>query len=223
MSKLDRKMEFEELLTPYVQNRLDKAKRQRLEELVQMDTELNEKLQFEIQLANNIQQSTEQLIEVRPAFHKLKQRIEAESKQFNLFDLSSWNSNWSLSWFNPGLALTSLAVLSLGAYLLLTQYPVSNLDGRFETLSNNDSTVVYQADMQYLRIVIAKELSRPQLESISKELLFKIESGPDSLNSYIISLSKNSSITEETLKQWRSDPRFLLVEPLNITDNSVVY
>ena len=214
MDKLNSEMKFEELLTPYVQNRLKDTERQYVEELAKADSELNEKLQFELKLANSIRQSANELKEITPSFHELTQQIESSSNKPNWLNVFAWNSRETTSGFNPGLVFASLAVIFVGIYMLFSQNIGNRVEGDYETLSSNESGIIHKDDRQYLRIVIAEGLTEPQLQSLSNEFIFDIESGPDSLNSYIISLAKGNTLSEDELRHWRNDPRFLFIEPL---------
>ena len=98
--------------------------------------------------------------------------------------------------------------------MLFSQPMDNSLQNDYETLSNGDSAVVYSSDKQYVRMVIAAQQSEQQVQSLAEEFNFTIESGPDSLNSYIVSFSKERSLSEETLASWRDDPRLDLVEPI---------
>ena len=215
MNQSNSKIRFEELLVPYVQNRLDASERQYVEELANSDSELNEKLQFEIQLANSIQQSDIELKEVTPSFHKLKQQIESSSNKIDWRNIISWNSGGvAVGGFNPGLVIATLAVVCVGVYMLLFQDTVRTLEGGYETLSNGESAIVYEHDKQYLRVIIAEGLTESEIQSLSNEFIFNIEYGPDSLNSYIISIAEGDALSVDALQNWRSDPRFLLIEPI---------
>ena len=211
MNQGNNKMRFEELLVPYVQDRLDASERQYVEELANSDRELNEKLQFEIQLASSIQQSDIEFKEVTPSFRKLKQQIESRSNWWSFF---SWDSNSITGGFNPGLVVATLAVVSVGIYMLFSQNAVNLLEDGYETLSNGESEIVYEHDKQYLRVIIAERLTESEIQSLSNEFIFNIESGPDSLNSYIISIAEGDALSVDALQNWRSDPRFLLIEPI---------
>ena len=90
MEQLNRKVRFEELLTPYVQNRLDASERKFVEELAKNDSELNEKLKFEIELASYIQQEDKEFIDVAPSFDNLKQQIESTSSRHNWWNVFLW-------------------------------------------------------------------------------------------------------------------------------------
>ena len=213
MNQLNSKMKFEELLTPYVQNRLKDTERQYVEELAKADSELNEKLQFEIKLANSIQQSSNELKDVAPSFDKLKKRIETTSNK-NWLNVFAWNNRETMGGFNQGLVFASLAVIFVAAYMLLTQGMDNQLQNDYETLSTDESVIIQKDDRQYLRIVVAQEITESQVQSLSNEFIFDIESGPDSLNSYVISLAKRNALSENELKNWRNDSRFLFIEPL---------
>lgn len=211
-------MRFEELLTPYVQNRLDKTERQFVEELAKADSELNKKLQFEIQLANQIQQTTKEFKEVTPSFHELKQRIESTSNKFNWLNVFSWDKGKTLGGFNPSLVVASLAIVCVGVYMLFSQHIDNRIDGNYETLSTNDSVISHKNDRQYLRIVVTEGLTESQVQTLSNELIFNIESGPDSMNSYVISVAEKDTNLEDTITHWREDPRLRFIEPLPSTN-----
>ncbi|MGI9228113.1 MAG: hypothetical protein ACR2PU_04900 [Gammaproteobacteria bacterium] len=214
MSQLNSKMDFDELLTPYVQGNLDEEQRKYVEERTQSDRGCNEKLKFEQQIVNSIKQSSEKFQEITPSFDALQERINNSSGKYNWWNIFSKNFGDISSWFNPGLVLASCAAICLGVYMLFSQQAENNLLNDYETLSSGDSSVVYSSEKQYLRVIIATQKNERQVQSLADEFSFTIESGPDSLNSYIVSFSKGHSLSEETLASWRNDPRFDLVEPI---------
>lgn len=216
MNEVNNKFRFEELLTPYVQNRLDASERRFVEELAKNNSELNEKLQFEIELAGYIQQQEKEFIDidVESSFGKLKQQIESTSNNHNWWNIFSWKNNDTFGGFNPSLVIASFAVVCIGVYVLLSQYVYGPLEPGYETLSNNEPKIVYEQGRQYYRVVVKESLTVSKLQTLADEFTFNIESGPDSLNSYIISSSANNSTQDVNLHHLRKDPRFLLIEPL---------
>jgi hypothetical protein len=214
MSQLNSKMDFDELLAPYVQGNVDEKQRKFVEERAEFDSECNEKLKFEQQIASSIKQSSEKFQEITPSFDSLKKQINKSPIKNawwkNLFGGQDTNN----SRFNSGLVLASFTAICLGMYMLFSQQIDSNLVDDYETLSNGDSTLVLKDDRHYLRIVLADKLSKDKVIRLVEELKFTIESGPDSLNSYIISFSDEHSLSDEDLNSWRKDSRFDLVEPI---------
>lgn len=214
MSQLNSKMDFDELITPYVQGNVDEKQRKFVEERAQSDSECNEKLKFEQQIVNSIKQSSETFQEFTPSFDNLKKKISKSSIKNawwkNLFGGQGANNGR----FNSGLVLASFAAICLGVYMLFSQQIDSNLAADYETLSNGDSALVLKDDRHYLRIVLADKLSKDKVIRLAEELKFTIESGPDSLNSYIISFSDEHSLSDEDLNSWRNDSHFDLVEPI---------
>ena len=110
--------------------------------------------------------------------------------------------------------IASLAVVCIGVYFLLSQNIDSPLKEGYETLSNNEPAIVYEDHRQYYRIVVKEGFTASKVQTLANEFTFNIESGPDSLNSYIISSAVNDTLFEANLQSWRNDPRFLLIEPL---------
>ncbi len=214
MSQVSNETRFEELLVPYVQNRLNTSERQFVEELAKSDRELNEKLQFEIQLANHVQQSKSEFKEIMPSFHELKQQIEVSNRSDNWWNIFSRNSESSLHGFNPSLVLASLAVICVGIYMLFLQDRNQFLEDNYETLSSDETKIAYQHDRNYFRVIIATGITKPEIQIISDKFVFDIEFGPDSLNSYVISLAKDDSRSTDALQRLRDDSRFLMIEPL---------
>jgi len=214
MSQLNKKMDFDELLTPYVQGNLDESQRKYVEELAKANNECNEKLQFEQQIASSIKHSAETIQEITPSFDTLRKQINNSSEKNNWWNIFSHRKDAKTDWFNPGLVLASFTAICLGVYMLFSQPMDNSLQNGYETLSSGDSAVVYSSDKQYVRMVIAAQQREQQVQSLAEEFNFTIESGPDSLNSYIVSFSKEHSLSDETLASWRDDPRFDLVEPI---------
>lgn len=214
MSQLNKKMDFDELLTPYVQGNLDEEQRKYVEVRAKIDSKCNEKLQFEQQIVSSIKHSAESFQEITPSFDTLRKRINNSSEKNYWWNIFFHKKDAKSDWFNPGLVLASFAAICLGVYMLFSQPMDNSLQNDYETLSNGDSAVVYSSDKQYMRMVIAAQQSEQQVQSLADEFNFTIESGPDSLNSYIVSFSKERSLSEETLASWRDDPRLDLVEPI---------
>lgn len=213
-------MDFDELLTPYVQGNLDESQRKYVEELAKADRKYNEKLLFEKKVANNIKCSAENFQEVIPSFDKLKSKLNKPTQKW--WDVLFRNNPIQTNRFNPSLALASFAAICLGVYILFSQ-PIDNvLQGDFETLSNDDTPLVFTKDKKYLRMVFNAQQSVDQVNQIAEEFGFVIESGPDSLNSYIVSHANTSSASSEMLTNWRADSRIELVAPID-TDTSDYY
>ena len=219
MDQLNKKVKFEELLTPYVQDRLNASERSLVEDLAENDSEFNEKLQFEIELAGYIQQEDKEVIDIASSFDTLKQQIESISNRHYWWNVFSWKNSNTFGGFSPSLVIASLAVVCIGVYVLLSQNIYSPLEDEYETLSSNKPKIVYDHGKQYYRIVFNEDFTVSKVQTLADEFTFNIESGPDSLNSYIISLTTDDGLSENILQRWRSDPRFFLIEPLPNTNS----
>lgn len=208
---------FEELLTPYIQGRLDEVTRRKVEQYAESSADFAELLQFEQRVAANVRNSSAETVTVMPSFANLKQRIETEAKPNHGFEVFFTSIVNAVRGLNPGLVMASLALVAI-ALLTLQRSDITSFDDRFETLSDNGSDVVAVPGRKYFNVVFDESANAKAIEQLASELKFDVETGPNSIGAYTVSIEVDDQTPEAALAKWRADNRFVLVQPTSVPE-----
>ena len=210
-SKDSEMQKFEELLTPYVQGRLDEATRRTVEQYAETSRDFAELLDFEQQVAVSIKSSPEDSVVVMPSIQKLKQRIDSQSKRNRSVEIFlAWIRD-AFDSLNPKLVAASLAVVTI-AVLALQQPIFGPVDEGFETLSSTGNDVG-TPDRRYFSVVFDESMDASSIEQLSAEFGFLVETGPNSIGAYTVSIEAGDEASEAAAAAWRADERFVFVGP----------
>lgn len=197
--------QFEEQLTPYVQGILDSASMHEVEQFAEESPEFREMLQFEKQIACSVR--TEGAAASAPSFNALRERLNNE--QGNVLQRFLQPVIDGLRGFSMQAVLASILAVSVGTYSVMHM-----MTAPFETLTADEVAVVPSADRAYFQVAFVVVPGEEELHSISAAMNFRVESGPTSIGSYVISVDRPTALDSNELARLREDSRFLMVEPL---------
>lgn len=199
---------FEELMTPYLQGKLEADEVRALEDYADASSEFRDMLQFEKQVFGGIR--AEGGAANAPSFAALRERVKQEKTNPLQRFLESLSGGMRS-------VLAPALLASAAAALLVVQFlsdPANDVvETGFETLSNGQQ-VERLSDRRYYRLALNEQGAAVALEDMGRELGFQVESGPDGIGSYEISLPQGDAPDAATLSVWKSDPRVLLLEPI---------
>lgn len=201
--------QFEEQLTPYVQGALDSDSMRAVEQFAEESPEFREMLQFEKQIACSVR--TEKAVAATTSFDVLRERLNNE--QGSVLQRFLQPVIDGLRDYSMQAVLASVVAVSVIAYSML-QRPDAIVAAPFETLSSGEVVVVPTADRTYFQIAFSARPGEEELRRISEEMNFRIEAGPTSIGSYVISVNRPDGSGTDELTRLRGDSRFLMVEPL---------
>lgn len=211
--------EFEELLTPYVQGRLDEETQRKVVQLAESSTEFAEMLRFEQQVAASVQTPSTESVAVMPSFQKLKQRIDSQDQSKNGLRTFFASFRNAVSGLSPALVAASLVVVAI-ALLTLQRPAVETVDNDFVTLTDNSGGIEMVPGREYLKVVPAEDTGTNSIHQLADEFGFFVEDGPSSIGAYLVSIESNSEDANTIATNWRTDKRFLLVGPAAVAETS---
>ena len=206
---------FEELLTPYIQGRLDDATRRKVEQFAERSGEFAELLRFEQSVAASVRSVADDAVVVAPSFGKLKQRIDAQSSTSRGFEVFMAGIHNLFRGINPGLVAAAFALFAIALFALQRPAILPDND-RFGTLSNGVSDIVAEPGRAYFRVVPSDDGKERHIENLATEFQFAVEAGPNQFGAYIVSIETSEDPTDAVLARWRSDERFMFVETAKV-------
>lgn len=214
--------QFEELLTPYVQGRLDEETQRKVVQFAESSAEFAEMLRFEQQIAASVNTASADSVAVMPSFQKLKRKIDSQEQPENGLRTFFASLGNLVGGYSPALVAASLVVFAL-ALLTLQRPAVETLDNGFETLTDPSLTVPsieMVAGREYLKVVPVEDTETNGIRQLADEFGFIIENGPSGIGSYVVSIESNSEDAGAIAKSWRRDTRFLFVGPAAAVETS---
>ena len=209
-SKDSEMQRFEELLTPYVQGRLDEVTRRTVEQYAETSSDFAELLNFEQQVAASVKSSPADSVAVMPSIQKLKRRIDSQSKQNRSFEMFLAWIRGAFDGLNPGFVAASLAIVAI-AFLALQRPSFAPMDEGFETLSSNGSNVANVPGRKYFSVVFDESIDVSGIGQLADEFGFHVETGPNSIGAYTVSIDADVETSEAAAAAWRADKRFVFV------------
>lgn len=209
-SKDSEMQRFEELLTPYVQGRLDEVTRRAVEQYAETSSDFAELLNFEQQMAASIKSSSADAVVIMPSIQKLKQRIVSQPRLNRSFEMFLAGIRDAFRGLNPGLVAASLAIVTI-ALLTLSRPIFAPMNEGFETLSGNGSNVTTAPGRRYFSVVFDENIGLSGIEQLAGEFGFLVETGPNSFGAYTVSIEANDEASEAAAAIWRADKRFVFV------------
>lgn len=198
---------YEELLTPYLQGKLGADDVQALEDYADSSPAFRDMLQFEKQLVGGIRAAG--AVDTNPSFAVLRERIKQERGN-PLQRILEMLSGGMRSLIVPALLASAIAAVVVVQFISVQEDDI--LDSKYSTLSSEETAAVRAADRSYYQLALNDAPAAGVLESMSRELGFRVEGGPDSIGIYEISRPRSGDMPD--LSVLKNDSRVLLLEPI---------